>query len=213
MIAYLNGSVLYKDQDFLILKASSSVGYKVFVSTRLTTECNIGQNLELFVYTQYKENDVSLFGFASMQEQKCFETLIGVQGVGAKMAQATLSTLTTEEIFYAIAAGEKQAFTKVSGIGPKLASRIVNELAGKIELPASLPAEIVSSSNKGNKNSAQQGTASPNPIVADVVSALANMGFVRSQAFQIASKYYLDNPAAKFEDIFKQTLSELSTVA
>jgi Holliday junction DNA helicase RuvA len=213
MIAYLKGSVLYKSQDFLILQTPAGIGYKVFVNANIAVETAAEQNLELYIYTQYKENDVSLFGFASMQEQKCFEILLGVQGVGAKMAQAILSALNPEEIYYAIAAGEKQAFTQVSGIGPKLANRLVNELTGKIELPASLPATAVTATRNNSMAESQAANKVSNQVVADVVSALANMGFVRSQALQVVSRLHSSNQTANFEDIFKQAIAELSSAA
>ena len=111
---------------------------------------------------QVSENDMRLIGFASAAEREWFRLLTGVQGVGSKMALAVLSALAIEDLQRACAGGDAAMVARAQGVGPKLASRIVNELKDKA---GTLPAA-------SGMAPAPVGTAS-----ADAVSALQNLGF------------------------------------
>ena len=130
MIGKLTGYLDGMGDGFIYLNVRG-VGYRVFCSTKTMSSLNKEEEVSLFIETQVREDHIHLFGFLSASEQEIFNTLTGVQGVGAKVGMAILSSLGLNEISMAVATGDNKAFTRVSGIGPKLATRIVTELKGK----------------------------------------------------------------------------------
>lgn len=131
MIAYLKGKVLSKGSNYLVLIVGQ-VGYKVFSPASLLLKRKAGQELEVFVHTYVREDQISLYGFLGMDELELFELLISVSGVGPKMALSILSTTSAEHVKSAIASGEAAVFTKVSGVGRKTAERLIVELKEKL---------------------------------------------------------------------------------
>lgn len=97
----------------------------------------VGNEATIYTVMNVTENDVSLYGFASEEQQACFELLTSVSGVGAKVGLAILSVMEPDRVALAISAGDHKAFKAASGVGPKLAQRIVLEL--KIRSPKALP--------------------------------------------------------------------------
>lgn len=164
MIAKLTGILDDTGPDWAVIDVNG-VGYLVHCSARTLDRLGIGGD-RVVVYTemQVSETDQRLIGFASAAERDWFRLLTAVQGVGSKVALAILSALTTEELQRACAGGDSAMVARANGVGPKLASRIVNELrdkAGGLPSVAGVPAIA-----------APAGSAS-----ADAVSALQNLGF------------------------------------
>ena len=143
----------------------------------------------------------SSFGFSSLYEQEVFNTLTGVQGVGAKVGMAILSSLGLNEISMAVATGDNKAFTRVSGIGPKLATRIVTELKGKAGL---LTADMMEINPVGVSNG-----SSDSRILQDSISALVNLGYSRTEVGIKASETLKANPEATLSDVIRLTLKEM----
>lgn len=131
MIAYLQGKILSKGLNFLVL-AAGQVGYKVYVPASLLLKYKVGQALEMFVHTYVREDQLALYGFSSADELELFESLISVSGVGPKMALNILSATSPQHAKSAIAGGEAAVFTKVSGVGRKTAERLIVELREKM---------------------------------------------------------------------------------
>ena len=162
MIARLSGTLEDFGADWAVIDVGG-VGYLVHCSAKTLAALGI-RNDKVVIHTelQVSENDMRLIGFASATEREWFRLLTGVQGVGSKMALAVLSALVIEDLQRACAGGDAAMVARAQGVGPKLASRIVNELKDKAgTLPAAsgiAPAPV--------------GTAS-----ADAVSALQNLGF------------------------------------
>lgn len=130
MIGYLRGKVLKVLANKLIIDCSG-VGYLVNVAT--TQNYRLGEETEVFVHTYVKEDVLSLFGFESEESQSLFEKLLGVSGVGPKVALNVLKAGNPEEIGQAIKEARVDFFTKVPGIGKKGAQRIIVELKGKLD--------------------------------------------------------------------------------
>jgi Holliday junction DNA helicase RuvA len=145
----------------------------------LTALPAIGEVAELAIETHVREDHIHLYGFSTNAEREMFRTLTTVQGVGAKVALAILSALSAEQISQAIAAGDQTAFRRASGVGPKLAQRIVAELKDKL-LPVAFAAAI-----KPTKGKAAKGESSE---FEDAVSALVNLGYGRVDAFGAVSR-------------------------
>ena len=131
MIAKLRGKVDTIGDDFCIVDVNG-VGYLVFASAKSLGKLKIGAEASLLIETVVREDSISLFGFADAWEKEWFTTLTKVQGVGAKVCLAILSVLAPMQLAQAVSAQDKNSFTRASGVGPKLAARIVTELKDKI---------------------------------------------------------------------------------
>lgn len=133
MIAYLVGKVAGYDQSTLVLDVHG-VGYAIGMSNRALSRLpQKGQTVQVFTSMHVREDDISLYGFLSMEEKDLFTKLIGVTGVGPKVALAALSTFEPNELAEAIVAEDVRAISRIPGVGKKSASRIVLELKGSIE--------------------------------------------------------------------------------
>jgi len=128
----------------------------------------VGSSVILLTELQVREDGWTLFAFGSPGERETFRLLTSVQGVGGRVALAILSTLTPEELSGAVSRGDKAMVGRANGVGPKLAMRIVNELAGKIGSPA-LAGTAGASAPRGGATQ-------------DALSALANLGFKPAEA-------------------------------
>lgn len=211
MIALLSGRVHDQGEDWVILDTGGefgSVGYLLFCSAktlaRLPTQNN---HTRLLVETHVREDHIHLFGFWDNTEKKWFKLLTSVNGVGTKAALAILSTLSPAALGTAIAAGDKGAIAQSKGIGPKIAQRLVTELKDKM---GSL-AQQQASSAQNAQGLQDSGLQVADEIIADIVSALSNLGYGPAQAMEAAVrvKSRLDNPE-DFDAFFRATLSELA---
>ena len=168
MIAKLKGLLDETGPDWAVIDVAG-VGYLVHCSARtLSALGDVGGACTVYTDLQVSENDMRLLGFADAAERDWFRLLTQVQGVGSKVALAILSTLETAELQTAIAAGDAAMVARAPGVGPKLASRIVNELRDK--------AGGIAAGGIGAPGLAPGGAS------ADAVSALLNLGFKPAQA-------------------------------
>ena len=132
MIESLHGTVLYKEPNYVVVECGG-VGYGCKASMQTVAAVGaVGEEVSLFTRLTVREDDVSLYGFASRSERSCFDQLTSVSGVGPKNALSILSDLTPDRFALAVAAGDPKAFTKTKGIGTKTAQRIVLELKDKV---------------------------------------------------------------------------------
>ena len=162
MIARLSGTLEDFGADWAVIDVAG-VGYLVHCSAKTLAALGIrGDSVVIHTELQVSENDMRLIGFASAAERAWFRLLTGVQGVGSKMALAVLSALAIEDLQRACAGGDAAMVARAQGVGPKLASRIVNELKDKAGGLAGVVGAVV----------APAGSAS-----GDAISALQNLGF------------------------------------
>ncbi len=165
MIARLTGIFEDFGPDWAVIDVGG-VGYLVHCSAKTLDALGTrGDQVTIHTELQVSENDMRLIGFASAGEREWFRLLTGVQGVGSKMALAVLSALSAEELQRACAGGDAAMVARAQGVGPKLASRIVNELKDKA---GSLPVGL------GSVGAAALPVGSASR---DAVSALQNLGF------------------------------------
>ncbi len=171
MIAKLYGRIDETGVDSLVIDVGG-VGYLVFASARTLAALGKADDFAtVFTEMQVSENDQRLIGFASREERDWFRLLIGVQGVGAKVALAILSALEAEELVRAIGGGDAATVARANGVGPKLASRIVNELKDKV---GAMP---------GFGGTARlMAVAAGGGHASDAVSALTGLGFKPGEA-------------------------------
>jgi len=187
MIAYLSGLIIDKDEKSLTLLAGS-IGYRVFVTTDLLTESKTDQKIQLYIHTAVREDDISLYGFLKKEEKKFFEQLLGVSGIGPKMAMDILAT-PVSMTKNAILAEDIGLLTKIKGLGKKTAERLCLELKNKVE-----PAMTGQAYNQKTQPAAYE----------DAVLALEGLGYERYQVL----RFVADLPAEirETEDIVKSFL-------
>jgi Holliday junction DNA helicase RuvA len=142
MIEYLDGILLERHEQRLVLGVGG-VGYGVTVSARTAATLGaVGQPARLWVRTFVREDVLRLYGFARPAERDAFDLLLGISGVGPAICLALLSEMSVGDILQAAVAGDARRFTRVKGIGKKLAEKILLELKGKtVELAACLTPE------------------------------------------------------------------------
>ena len=206
MIAKLKGILDTLTDDSLIVDVNG-VGYLVSCSGRTLSRLpRPGEAVELLIETVVREDAFSLFGFLTAEEKEWFKLLQSVQGVGAKVALTILSTLSSEELATAISMQDKTAVSRAKGVGPKMATRIVNELKDK----APAPSVAIAFSNAQSANTG--GEAPSGTYALDAVSALVNLGYRQSEASgAVARAASAEGEAATVESLIRLGLKELSS--
>ena len=202
MIGKLKGKVDEIDEDSAIIDVGG-VGYHVFCSGKTLSNLAIGDAAMLIIETHVREDHIHLLGFANKNERDWFRLLTTVQGVGVKMALAVLGIFDAASLANIIAAKDTKSLTRVSGVGAKLAERIVTELKNKI---AKLPTSELKISG-GKTNSALP----PASINEDAISALVNLGFNRVDAYNAVSlaSVSLDD-AITIDNLISESLKKLA---
>lgn len=182
MIAGVRGILEATSGDAIVV-AVGDFSIRVAVPTSTLNRLGaIGEPVHLRTHLYLREDVLALYGFATDEEHKLFETLLTVSGVGPRLALSMLSAAAPDAIRSAIAAGDVDALARIPGLGKKLAGRIVLELRGKIEVPATAVAVAV-----------------PSTIDSDVITALTNLGYTAADAQQ-ALRALPDDPALSLED-------------
>ena len=178
MIYCLSGKILKKNPDSAVISCGG-VGYWVQIPSSASGALPpVGGEATLYTVLSVSENDISLYGFASEEQQACFKMLIGVSGVGPKAGLAILSVLTPDRIALAISSGDHKAFTAANGVGPKLAQRITLELKDKVGKGLAGSAEL------GQVSAAAQSAGG----VAQAIGALVSLGYSQSEAAQAVAR-------------------------
>lgn len=147
MIAFLNGTLAYKDAESAIIEAGG-IGYQLAMPLHaLASLPQTGNPVQVWTYMHVKEDDISLYGFTEPSEKALFTKLISISGVGPKMAISALSTFKPADLVTAITTGDVATISKVPGVGKKTAQRIVLELQGLLKTDAEAENLIVDPDN------------------------------------------------------------------
>lgn len=213
MIGKLRGRIDETDEDSVILDVGG-VGYSIFCSSRtLTALPQAGEAAQLIIETHVREDHIHLYGFPDTVERDWFRLLATVQRVGNKMALTILGAYTPEQLAHAILAKDTAAFSRISGVGPKLAERIVTELKDKVtKLPTSSFQPATATEAKGNGKAKKKGEKAEPASTAtdDTISALVNLGYSRSEAYSAALKASQNaGGKASLDDMIRLSLKEL----
>ena len=199
MIAYLKGKLLSKKASHVIIEAGG-VGYGVFIPVSTYYELgDAGSDVSLHVYSHIREDAFALYGFRTEIEKSLFEKLIGVSGVGPKLAVTILSGLEIVELIPAIQRGNVERLVHIPGVGRKTAERLVLELKDKL-------AELVLEKVAEGKVAA----LTPGGAEEDVVSALMNLGYARPAAEKALRETAAENPDGDFEILLRGSLRVLA---
>lgn len=140
MIRSIRGAVIGRGKDHLIVELGigiGALGLKIFVPEPASAQAQEGASIQLHTYLQVREDALTLYGFLDEDELVLFEQLLGVSGVGPKVALSTLSTLTPDALRLALANDEPAVIARVPGIGKRTAQKIVLELKDKVAAPTS----------------------------------------------------------------------------
>jgi Holliday junction DNA helicase RuvA len=205
MIGKLKGLIDGYGDDYVHLDVNGVV-YEAFCSTKtIATLPQVGHATVLHVEMIVREDMIRLYGFATPEEKAWFNTLMTVQGVGARVALSVLSTLSAGELQSAIALQDKAMSGRANGVGPRLALRLITELKGKVPTGIGIDAGTL-----GLQQAIGEGVARSN--VSDAVSALTNLGYSSAQASAaVARIVQREGDDADTATLIRLGLRELST--
>ena len=222
MIASLKGTLTSIGKSDIILEVND-VGYFLNVSSKLISSLgDLGSNLFLYTDLQIKDDKIIMYGFATFKDQNFFKLLQSVQGVGPRAALSILSALNVDEIILAISSGDKAMIARADGVGPKVAGRITTELLDKISTFNTNKSQEIINNQKSDKLVKQLDLENNynqddyENIVEDIISALVNLGFGRSEVFTVVMKIKKDfsinkkNKEFTVNNIVPLALKELS---
>jgi len=199
MIAQLSGKLIHKSPEYSIIDVGG-VGYRVFTPFSTFYELpDLENQVTLHTYTNVREDALQLFGFLTIDEKEMFQLLLGVSGIGPKLAANILSGISPEELRSALLSGNLLRLTAIPGIGKKTAERMVLELHDKaLKLHKEKPGVQTKPVLIGAD------------ILEDAVSALLNLGYKRPQAEGALDIVKKDNPASDIEEMIKGALKILA---
>jgi holliday junction DNA helicase RuvA len=194
MIASLRGNLQEKHPNRVTIDVGG-VGYDVMIPvSTFSALTDVGATAALLIHTHVREDAIALFGFATSAEKGLFEKLISVSGIGPTLAIKVLSGLAATELIRAIKGGLVEQLVRIPGVGKKTAERMVLELKDKLDLvgigagPSVVP------------------LAPGDPVEADVISALTNLGLAPPLAEQALRKAKAAGAAGEFETLFRKAL-------
>ena len=196
MIYCLTGKIVKKSMSAVVLSCGG-VGYYAQCPASVAGALpGVGKEATIYTVMSVTENDVSLYGFATEEQQACFEMLTAVSGVGPKVGLAILSVMEPERVALAISAGDHKAFKAASGVGPKLAQRIVLELKDKVAKGFVDGISLEDVAGASAQTPAAQSSS-------QAIAALVSLGYSQSEAALAVSKIDATLPV---EEIIKLAL-------
>jgi Holliday junction DNA helicase RuvA len=174
MIATLKGTIAEKLAELVILDVQG-VGYGVYVTTEDYGQLKTGATARLYIYEHIRENTHDLFGFIESSTQALFELLLGVNGVGPKMALSLLSIGTADEVRRAVASGDIKYLQAANGVGKRVAERVVVDLKDKVGLLSTASGALFTSETSAQQDEAVQALISLGYSLPDAVRALSGV--------------------------------------
>ncbi len=198
MIATLNGKLIIKELNYVVIECGG-VGMKCFVTQNThATIGNIGETVFLYTYLAVREDALDLYGFADNSELEVFKLITSVSGVGSKIGLAILSEFTADKILLYVASGDAKSLTAASGVGIKLAQRIILELKDKV---GSINVGDVAFDVKA------VGNATVNSASKEAIEALVSLGYSQSEASLAVGRL---DPSLNTNELIKQALKSLA---
>jgi Holliday junction DNA helicase RuvA len=210
MIAHLRGRIVEKDSESVVLDVGG-VGYEVALSgAAARTVGTVGADTRLWIHSHFvQDSGPALYGFTDREERTLFATLLGVQGVGPKVALAILSGLPASELTKAIAGADIARLTQIKGVGRKTAERLAVELRDKlVPFPVAPLTGAAARSISGASIAGGQGGGWPEPIN-EVQGALVSLGYRPAEVEPVLSRLDPEVPVA---ELIRQALAALRRV-
>ena len=168
MYAYISGEVVQKAANYAVIDVNG-VGYLIYTDSFSLGNLKTGTQGKLYTYLKVAEDDMTLYGFATVEQKSMFEKLLSISGVGPKAAAAVLSSMRVNDIAAAVISNDDKAFTNVPGIGKKTAQRLVLELKEKVDFDMAVGEGF-------DMSEISQDAA------AEAAAALAGLGYNRQEA-------------------------------
>lgn len=202
MLAYIKGILEMKMTGYIVIDIGG-LGYKIFMSdVGIEKLGNIGEVVKVHTYYRVREDDISIFGFNTLEELKIFELLIGVSGVGAKTALTMLAICEPSEFALAVIIEDIKTLTAIPGIGPKSAQRIILELKDKIKKE-----QQIQEMTKQVNTKVQKAIEDDNKV-SEAIAALQVLGYHRKEIEKTLQKIQ-DKQKLSTEDLIKKGLAIL----
>lgn len=198
MIGKIKGIVDSIEQNSAIVDVSG-VGYVVCCSHKSLAKLVVGEKAEFFIETYVREDQITLYGFVSQYEKSCFLKLITVKGVGPKMGLLILGSLDPDQVYNAIHLKDDAVFSSISGVGPKLVSRIFTELKD-------IKHDVPDVSDK-SVSSVVEGVG---VLKNDAVSALANLGINKTEAYAVVTEILQEQADIDLNNLIKKSLNAMA---
>lgn len=197
MIGFLRGQVAALKADYCLLDVNG-VGYRVFVAGSTRNKLRLKEETQLFTYMNVYQDGITLYGFASEDEYDVFQLLIGVSGIGPKVALGILSSITVDSLCKAIQNKQATVLTKLPGIGKKSAERLILELKDKVGFATSDAEEILSLDMEGPVG---------DDIISEAQAALMALGYSQAEIAPVLKKA---TKCKTTEEIIKLALKQLN---
>ena len=206
MLAYIKGILEMKMTGYIVIDVGG-LGYKVFMSeTGIEKLGNMGEQVKVHTHYRVREDDISIFGFNTLEELKMFELLINVSGVGAKTALAMLAVCEPSDFALAVISEDIKTLTQIPGIGAKSAQRIILELKDKLKKEQQI--EIIKNEvSKNNKSTKLQEAIKNDNKISEAIQALQVLGYNKKEIEKAFDK--LDKAELTTEELIKKGLSIL----
>ena len=204
MIAYIKGTAVYADQECIIVD-NRGMGYEIRTSSATCSQVRMGEEVTLYTYLYVREDMIALYGFLSREELRIFRLLLGVSGIGPRVAVSVLSTLKVEDLYYAVISEDTKSIARTPGIGPKGAKRLIIELKDKLDL-SDLGLGEEEEESISTRESAGEGSQ-----IMDAMEALIALGYSNGEAYRAVHKV----PGAKdmdTETLLKEALKKMMTL-
>ena len=199
MIYSLNGKIIHTEPTFFVIECGG-VGYKCLATMNtLRSLPRVGETALLYTQMLVREDAVELCGFSTTADRNCFTMLMSISGVGAKVALAILSVLTPEQVALSVSLGDSKTLTKASGVGNKLAQRIILELKDKIKKLG-----LAETAEMPDSTAAVLPAATGN--VSQAIAALAVLGYTPDEVLPFMNGI---DPSQPVEAIIAQTLKAI----
>ncbi len=198
MIAYISGTLISAGENNIVVD-NNGIGYRIFVSGKFLEHIPAyGTQIKIYTHLYIREDEFTFYGFHSEEELSVFRILIGISGIGPKVAMAILTALTIQELQLAVLSDDVKTISKANGVGAKGASRIILELKDKLKIE-----DMVAAYNPTVEHENQSGNNAR-----DAILALVNLGYTNSEA-ALAVKKIGNTDGLDTEQILKAALKKL----
>jgi len=189
LIAYIKGTLEYVSEKNIIVE-TGGIGYSIIVPTSVLDRLpSIGSPVTIYTYMAVREDAMLLYGFLEPDDEKMFEMLITVNGVGPKGAVGILSALSPDELRFAILSDDTKTISKAPGIGAKTAGRLVLELKDKIDLAEAFELQSAHVAAGGSlKEELSGGGVIPSDVKNEAIQALVVLGYSQSEALKAVNR-------------------------
>ena len=204
MFEYIKGTLVDQVADYVVID-NHGIGYRVSVSLNTLSKLpQLNNELQLLLYPVYREDDISLYGFSTSDERDLFKTLIGVSGIGPKVAMGMLSQFTGDQLICYIINGDSKGLSQAPGIGKKTAERVILELKDKYKNYK--PAESLDTDGGAVEN-----MRLTDNLFNEAVNGLLGLGFAYAEASSLVEQVI--RPDMSIEEILQKALMSANTRA